>query len=391
LSYYLLQVEKMKIVLSDNGLHLRFAPLTLTRPVGNLRIGILTNDERWKQYVPNSEIFFETEAYLQNKFQGAESFDVKVNASVIPNKDVVKNVLNLKENTRLVLNGTWIAETGVEITNEVEFQGETPLILAQRWDLYQQNGKVLTADFELLTQGKVSQPLSTTNTIIGDSSLVFLEEGASIEACILNTKSGPIYVGKNAEIMEGSVVRGPLALCESAGLKLATKVYGPTTLGPHCKVGGEVNNVIFQAYSNKGHDGFLGNAVIGEWCNLGADTNSSNLKNNYSNVKAYSYETDQMENTDVQFMGLMMGDHSKCGINTMFNTATVVGVSANIYGGDFPSKKIDSFTWGGPNHRIVDFQLEKAVEAAKAMMERRNVPFTDADKEIFEYLSQNNR
>jgi len=381
----------MKIVLSDNGLHLRFAPLTLTRPVGNLRIGILTNDERWKQYVPNSEIFFETEAYLQNKFQGAESFDVKVNASVIPNKDVVKNVLNLKENTRLVLNGTWIAETGVEITNEVEFQGETPLILAQRWDLYQQNGKVLTADFELLTQGKVSQPLSTTNTIIGDSSLVFLEEGASIEACILNTKSGPIYVGKNAEIMEGSVVRGPLALCESAGLKLATKVYGPTTLGPHCKVGGEVNNVIFQAYSNKGHDGFLGNAVIGEWCNLGADTNSSNLKNNYSNVKAYSYETDQMENTDVQFMGLMMGDHSKCGINTMFNTATVVGVSANIYGGDFPSKKIDSFTWGGPNHRIVDFQLEKAVEAAKAMMERRNVPFTDADKEIFEYLSQNNR
>jgi UDP-N-acetylglucosamine diphosphorylase/glucosamine-1-phosphate N-acetyltransferase len=391
LSYYLLQVEKMKIVLSDNGLHLRFAPLTLTRPVGNLRIGILTNDDRWKQFVPNAEIFFETETYLQNKFNGTETFDLKVNAAVIPNKEVVEQSLNLKDKHRLVLNGVWIAEKGNDIKNEVEFKGEVPLILTQRWDLYQQNGKVLTADFELLTQGRKSQPLSTSNTIIGDASLVFLEEGANVEASILNTKSGPIYIGKNAEIMEGSVVRGPLSLCEFAGLKLATKVYGPTTLGPHCKVGGEVNNVIFQAYSNKGHDGFIGNAVIGEWCNLGADTNSSNLKNNYSNVKAYSYETDQMENTDVQFMGLMMGDHSKCGINTMFNTATVVGVSANIYGGDFPSKKIDSFSWGGPNHRVVDFQLEKAIEAAKAMMDRRNVSFTDADREIFEFLSQNNR
>jgi UDP-N-acetylglucosamine diphosphorylase/glucosamine-1-phosphate N-acetyltransferase len=391
LSYYLLQVEKMKIVLSDNGLHLRFAPLTLTRPVGNLRMGILTNDERWKQFVPNAEIFYETESYLQNKFQGTDKWDIKINANVIPNQELVDQIQLLKKNTRLVINGICIAEKGNAIKDEVEFNGEAPLILDQRWDLYQQNGKVLTADFELITQGRKSQALSTSNTIIGDASLVFLEEGASVEACILNTKSGPIYVGKNAEVMEGSVVRGPLALCESAGLKLGTKVYGPTTLGPHCKVGGEVNNVIFQAFSNKGHDGFIGNAVIGEWCNLGADTNSSNLKNNYSNVKAYSYETDQMENTDVQFMGLMMGDHSKCGINTMFNTATVVGVSANIYGGDFPSKKIDSFSWGGPNHRVVDFQLEKAIEAAKAMMERRNVPFTEADREIFEFLSQHNR
>jgi UDP-N-acetylglucosamine diphosphorylase/glucosamine-1-phosphate N-acetyltransferase len=381
----------MRIVLSDNGLHLRFAPLTLTRPVGNLRIGILTNDERWKQFLPNVEIFYETESYLQNKFQGTDKWDIKINANVIPNQELVDQIQSLKKNTRLVINGICIAEKGNAIKDEVEFNGEAPLILNQRWDLYQQNGKVLTADFELLTQGRKSQTLSTSNTIIGDASLVFLEEGASVEACILNTKSGPIYVGKNAEIMEGSVVRGPLALCESAGLKLGTKVYGPTTLGPHCKVGGEVNNVIFQAYSNKGHDGFIGNAVIGEWCNLGADTNSSNLKNNYSNVKAYSYETDQMENTDVQFMGLMMGDHSKCGINTMFNTATVVGVSANIYGGDFPSKKIDSFSWGGANHRVVDFQLEKAIEAAKAMMERRNVPFTEADREIFEHLSQHNR
>jgi UDP-N-acetylglucosamine diphosphorylase/glucosamine-1-phosphate N-acetyltransferase len=220
--------------------------------------------------------------------------------------------------------------------------------------------------------------------------LIFIEEGVSVEACILNTKSGPIYLGENSEIMEGSVIRGPFALCEEAQVKLATKVYGPTTVGPHCRIGGEVNNVVMQAYSNKGHDGFLGNAVIGEWCNLGADTNSSNLKNNYSNVKAYSYETGHLENTDVQFMGVIMGDHSKCGINTMFNTATVVGVSANIYGGDFPPKKIDSFTWGGSDG-FVDFDLKKAEQVAIAMMERRHVEFTEEDHKIFEYLSKNHR
>jgi UDP-N-acetylglucosamine diphosphorylase/glucosamine-1-phosphate N-acetyltransferase len=245
----------------------------------------------------------------------------------------------------------------------------------------------LKEDFDLITQGRDSQALSETNTVIGDKNLVFLEEGAQVEASILNVKEGPIYIGKNAEIMEGSVVRGALALCESAGLKLSTKVYGPTTLGPHCKVGGEVNNVVFQAYSNKGHDGFLGNSVIGEWCNLGADTNSSNLKNNYSKVSAYSYETGKIEKTDVQFMGLIMGDHSKSGINTMFNTATVVGVSANIYGADFPEKVIESFVWGGASG-FVPFKLEKAIEVAKAMMSRRHVEFTAGDLEIFTHLSK---
>ena len=381
----------MKIVLSDNGLHLRFAPLTLTRPLGNLRMGIFTNDERWKKYIPSVEIFYETEAYLQNKFAGTESFNIKVNAAIIPNKEVVEQILALNENSKLVLNGQWIADKGNQPKDEVEYQGVFPVVLQNRWDLYQQNGTVLIQDFQLITEGRVSAEISSTNTIVGDKNLIFIEEGASVEACVLNTKPGPIYIGNQAEIMEGSVVRGPLAVCEGAVLKLATKIYGPTTIGPECRVGGEVNNSIFYAYSNKGHDGFVGNAVIGEWCNLGADTNSSNLKNNYSNVKAYSYETDKMEDTNVQFMGLMMGDHSKCGINTMFNTATVVGVSTNIYGGDFPSKKIDSFSWGGPNHHTVDFKLDKAIEAAKAMMDRRNIPFTDADQEIFQFLSQNNR
>jgi UDP-N-acetylglucosamine diphosphorylase/glucosamine-1-phosphate N-acetyltransferase len=212
----------------------------------------------------------------------------------------------------------------------------------------------------LITANRISEKLSKTNTLIGNSSLLFIEPGAKVEASILNTTTGPIYIGKDAEIMEGSVVRGPLAMCEHSALKLGTKVYGASTLGPHCKVGGEINNVVMQAYSNKGHEGFLGNSVIGEWCNLGADTNTSNLKNNYGAVSTYSYETKKEEKTNVQFMGLTMGDHSKCGINTMFNTATVVGVSCNIYGGDFPAKFIPSFSWGG-SAGLVPFKFDKAV------------------------------
>lgn len=375
----------MKILLHDNDLHLRFAPLTLTRPLGNLRMGILTNDERWKCLIADCQVYFHTEKYLQTKFPATDLADLTVNAAVIPTKELAEAALKLNAGDELTYQGKWIVRKGNTVQNTVAYEGEL-VVLENRWDLFQQNGTVLKADFILLTNEKKSQPISGSNTIIGDVSQIFLEEGASVEASILNTKEGPIYIGKNAEIMEGSIVRGPLALCESAGLKLGTKVYGPTTLGPHCKVGGEVNNVIFQAYSNKGHDGFLGNSVIGEWCNLGADTNCSNLKNNYSNVSAYSYETGLMEKTTVQFMGLIMGDHSKSGINTMFNTATVVGVSANIYGAGFPEKQIDSFTWGGADG-LVSFKLDKAIEVAKAMMSRRKVEFTAGDQAIFEHLA----
>jgi UDP-N-acetylglucosamine diphosphorylase/glucosamine-1-phosphate N-acetyltransferase len=375
----------MKIILHDNQLHLRFAPLTLTRPVGNLRIGILTNDERWQKLVPNVEIFFATKEYLTSKFKTTENAHLIVNAAVIPSEEMVLEAMNLKEGEVLFKGNQWLVKNGIDASNKIEFKGNL-VILENRWDIYQLNGVVLKSDFELITKDRVSQQLSATNTVIGDKNQIFLEDGAQVEASILNVKEGPIYIGKNAEIMEGSVVRGALALCESAGLKLSTKVYGPTTLGPHCKVGGEVNNVVFQAYSNKGHDGFLGNSVIGEWCNLGADTNSSNLKNNYSKVSAYSYETEKIEPTDVQFMGLIMGDHSKSGINTMFNTATVVGVSANIYGADFPEKVVDSFVWGGASG-FVPFKLDKAIEVAKAMMSRRNVEFTAGDLEIFTHLS----
>lgn len=372
----------MNIQLHDNNKHLEFAPLTLTRPVGDLRMGILTNAERWKLWLKDAVISFETEDYLADKFP-SQSNAVNVNACMIPNIDVVEAIKKLKGNEELVVDGNWIAKIG---TGDViiKFNREKPLYINERWEIFQKNDVILKSDFELITKGRTSVQLSSTNTIIGDHQLIFLEEGAKVEASILNTTNGPIYIGKNAEIMEGSIVRGGLGMCEESALKLGTKVYGATTLGPHCKVGGEVNNVIFQAYSNKGHDGFLGNSVIGEWCNLGADTNTSNLKNNYGKVKTYSFRTQKQEQTDVQFMGLVMGDHSKSGINTMFNTATVVGVSSNLFGAEFPNKYIPSFQWG-TSGEIYNF--DKAIESANSMMERRGLQLTSAEISILKHIA----
>ena len=375
----------MKLQLHDNDLHLRFAPLTLTRPLGNLRMGIFTNDERWKLFLPDAEVSFITESYLQAKFPLSSEDGIQVNAQIIPNEDVVASICHLEADSILMYNSIWIAKTG-NAKNKIDFKGEEPIILENRWHIYQKNDTVLKADYQLITNGRVSQTLSDTNVVIGDESLIFLEKGAVVEASILNTKTGPIYIGKDAEIMEGSVVRGPLAMCEHSALKLATKVYGAVTLGPHCKVGGEVNNVVFQAYSNKGHDGFLGNALIGEWCNLGADTNTSNLKNNYGNVSTYSFETGKEEKTDIQFMGVCMGDHSKCGINTMFNTATVVGVSSNVYGSGFPDKYVPSFSWGEPS-QLVSFRFDKAIEYSNNMMNRRGLELSEAEISILKTIS----
>lgn len=379
----------MKLLLADNGLHLRLAPLTLTRPVANLRMGILTNNERWEELCPNSEIFFETEKYLETKFPSTNEYTWRINGAVIPTEELVAVAQELEEGDILMEGDEWILEVGKNPSNKIKYVGEPLVILKNRWDLFQRNGEVLPLDFAFLTEGRESCGISKSNTIIGELDQLFIEEGVKIEGCILNTSTGPIYLGENSEVMEGSVIRGPFALGEEGCVKLATKIYGPTTIGPHCRVGGEVNNVVFQSYSNKGHDGFLGNAVLGEWCNLGADTNSSNLKNNYSTVKAYSYESNKLENTDITFMGLVMGDHSKCGINTMFNTASVVGVSANIYGAGFPDKLIKSFTWGGADG-TVPFDLTKAIQVAEAMMERRHVAFTEGDRIIFEFLKTSN-
>ena len=376
----------MKINLDDNKLHLRFAPLTLTRPLGNLRMGILCNNERWKMYIPEAEIGFTTENYLQEKFIQLNNA-IQVNASVIPNEDVAAAVFNLEDNSTLLIDKQWIAKRGSG-KNKIQFKGETPIILKERWDLFLFNEEVLKKDFDLLSTARKSKKLSKTNTLIGDEKLLFLEEGAKLEGAILNTTTGPIYIGKDSEVMEGTLIRGPFALCEKSVVKLGTKVYGATTIGPYCKVGGEISNVIFQSFSNKGHDGFLGNSVIGEWCNLGAGTNSSNLKNNYGEISTYSYEKDTELKTKQQFMGVFMGDHSKCAINTIFNTASVVGVSVNVVSSDFPPKKIPSFSWG-TNEGFVVFDFKKAIEAANNMMERRSLVLSDEELKILQYISKN--
>jgi len=372
----------LRINLNDNGQHLRFAPLTLTRPIGCLRMGIFTNEERWKILNPSSTIGFTTQQYLQKRFN-AISDAIEVNACIIPTPNLLKELLELEIDTMLMQDNTWIATKGTG-ERKKKYTFESPIKINERWDLYLKNQEVLYQDYKLITQNRISKKLSDSNRLIGPSELLFIEEGAIVEGSIINTNTGPVYIGKHAEVMEGTLIRGGLALCEHATLKLGTKVYGATTIGPHCKVGGEVNNVLFQSYSNKGHDGFLGNSIIGEWCNLGADTNTSNLKNNYGNVSAYCYESSKENETDIQFMGLMMGDHSKCGINTMFNTATVVGVSCNIFGGDFPAKYIPSFSWGGKN--LVPFKFEKAIEYANNMMIRRGLELTTEEVEILRFV-----
>ncbi len=375
----------MNIILHDNGLHLRFAPLTLTRPVGDLRWGIMTNAERWESWIPEATISFQTEEYLSKKFPRIDGeHTVEVNAAIIPTEVVAAAVVLLEDNQVLVSSDTWIARRG-KATEQIRFTDEHPIELIQRWDLFQRNDEVLVADYFLLTGGMESEPLSETNLVIGDPSLIFLEEGAVVEGATLNTTGGPIYIGENAEVMEGSLIRGPFALCENAGVKMGSKIYGATTIGPYCKVGGEISNCVFQAYSNKGHDGFLGNSVIGEWCNFGADSNTSNLKNNYSLIRSWSYEESNEVETGLQFMGVCMGDHSKCAINTMFNTATVVGVSSNIFGGGFPKKFIPSFSWGG-SEGFEKFDLKRAKDAANAMMKRRDLELSEGDHQIFDHL-----
>lgn len=371
----------MNIQLDDCGKHLNFAPLSLTRPIGNLRIGVFTNDERWKRFLPEAEIGYITESYLSAKYPAVDG--MAVNGSVIPNSDFVGAIMELDDNAGLYDGERWLAGNR-DPEKKMLYFGRPVVILESRWDIYENNDEVLKADFELITKGEMMRQLSSTNMVIGDANRVFIEEGAIVEASILNTNDGPIYIGRDAQIMEGSVLRGPIALCHNATVKMGAKIYGATTIGPHCKVGGEVNNVIFQGYSNKGHDGFLGNSLIGEWCNIGADSNSSNLKNDYGYVKAYDYNAKTIVPTDVQFMGLTMGDHSKCAINTMFNTGTVVGVSCNIFGAEFPPKHVNSFSWGIEGDT---FEFDRAIKSANNMMERRGMELSTDEIAILKHIA----
>lgn len=381
----------MNYILFDGPARNALLPFTFTRPVADIRLGILTVREKWEMRLGSTTTTI-TEDYLSEKFPMVEMEEnVMINASFLPNAVLVEMVSNLTTNQAIFKGENVIAFYTDENQEEVDFDtyeiinydGDC-LRLEHTWDIFSKNDTAIQEDFELLTEDRKSQPIpKSVNTIAKEN--IFIEEGAKLEFVTLNASSGPIYIGKNAEIMEGSVIRGPFALCESGKVKLATKVYGATTVGPHSVIGGEVNNSVIFGYSNKGHDGFLGNSVLGEWCNIGADSNNSNLKNNYEEVKLWSYETKSFEKTGLQFCGLMMGDHSKCGINTMFNTGTVVGVSANIFGSGFPRNFVPSFSWGGASG-FTTYLTKKAFETARLVMMRRNVVFDDIDKKILEYV-----
>lgn len=382
----------MQLVFSDAQFWQDFLPLTFTRPVAEMRCGILTFAERWQKLLDTQEISFITEDFLQEKFKHPhpkESLFIVPN--FLPTKSVLDQIKNLKLGDALVYeNELLVAKVNMEdfSLNQIEKMTdihEELLFFRQPTDLFAFNEKAIDFDYELLTKGKVSQELSKTNGFLGNIDNLFIEEGASVEFSTLNTKSGKIYIGKNAEVMEGCHLRGPIALCEESKFNLGAKVYGATTIGPHSKVGGEVNNIVIFGYSNKGHDGFVGNSVIGEWCNLGADTNSSNLKNNYATVKLWNYRSKRFLDTGLQFAGLIMGDHSKTAINTQLNTGTIVGVAANIFKIGFPPNLVENFSWGGMKGDE-KFKLEKAYEVAEKAMARRKVPFTDAERNILKYI-----
>jgi UDP-N-acetylglucosamine diphosphorylase/glucosamine-1-phosphate N-acetyltransferase len=392
------------IILFDPDTRDQLLPLTYTRPVGELRVGITTISEKWAAQF-GGKISYITQNYLSEKYPIEISDDnFVINGSVLPNAKLCKLINELNNNEAFQKDGELIAarldrlqfhnlmeDNDIEELVGFELQ-ETPFdTINYAWDIFSLNNKAIRDDFNFLTQGRVSAPLSKTNKIVGDESLIFLEEGATVECAILNTQKGPIYIGKNAEIMEGCIIRGPLAMCEHSLLKMGAKIYGATTLGPYCKVGGEVNNAVLFGYSSKAHEGYLGNSVIGEWCNLGADTNTSNLKNTYEEIKLWDYTRNSFGRTGLQFLGLIMGDHSKCGINTMFNTGTVVGVSANVFGAGFPRNFIPSFTWGGPQG-YETYDIKKALFTMERVLARRNMELSENDhailKHIYEYSSQ---
>lgn len=380
----------MNVIFFENNRE-KLLPLVFAKPIAKLRIGITTIEEKWMDLIsiPENKVSYLTADYLSKKFTlNVTKENLFINGSFLPTSELVAFIKNeLQLNEALICNDEIVvAKTSLEIFNNESFENLIDITdfyltsISTVTDIFTKNHEAIEQDFERLTKDKKSAKANETNTIIGDK--VFIEDGATINGAILNSNYGAIYIGKDAEVMEGSLIRGPFALCENAALKMGAKIYGATTIGPHSKVGGEVNNSVIQGYSNKGHDGFLGNSAIGEWCNLGADTNNSNLKNNYGEVKLWNYTSKKLEGTGLQFCGLIMGDHSKCGINTMFNTGTVTGFSANIYGGGFQDKFIPSFSWGG-NGESTTYQLEKAIETAKKVMERRGVFLTEEDESIF--------
>lgn len=390
----------MNVVLIDTYIWDELLPLTFTRPVAEIRIGILTIREKWERWLKKS-VSYSTKSHLTKKYPlKLDSTNLFINSALLPDEKIIDTLLRLKEGETYFFDDIFIAallnyeqsilfiENQI-IPNKVQLN-EKPFLIEHFCQIFSENGRELEKDYVLLTKNRVSNQLSETNIVIGNRDLIFVEKNAIVEASILNTTTGPIYIGENAEIMEGCMIRGPFAICEHATLKMGAKIYGPTTIGPYSKVGGEVNNSVFFGYSNKAHDGFLGNSVIGEWCNLGADTNNSNLKNNYLKVKMWNYPKQKFVDTGLQFAGLIMGDHSKCGINTMFNTGTVVGVACNLFGDGYHRNFVPSFSWGGPQGYTF-YQFDKAIETAKIVLQRRNLTLSQIDIDILNWVYENTK
>lgn len=381
----------MNYILFDGSVRNQLLPFTFTRPVADIRVGILTLREKWELLLGSTTTTV-TEDYLSEKWPMVElEKNVLINASFIPSENLLNIIKGLQENQALFYEDepiAFFAEKDQEIDfttfDVIQYNYKDVLRIEHTWDIFSKNHEAITRDFEMITKGRTSQPIPKT-TVAFYPENIFIEKGAVLPLCSLNAKEGPIYIGKNAEIMEGAMIRGPFALCENATIKMGAKIYTGTTVGPYCKVGGEVNNSVFFSYANKGHDGFVGNSVIGEWCNIGADTNTSNLKNNYAEVRLWDYESEGFAKTGLQFCGLMMGDHSKCGINTMFNTGTVVGVSCNIFGSGFPRNFIPSFSWGG-SAGVSTYKTLKAFETATIVMSRRNIEFDALEASILEHV-----
>ncbi len=373
-------------------------PFTFTRPVAKIRVGIFTITEKWEASLGTKASYI-TQPYLSNLFPLQVAKDnILINGALCPTPALVKAIKNLSGEQALVsgkhLLAICLKQDAVsaftdsvlhEAIEKIEY-AEPVTLLNDLWDIFALNGHELRADFEVLTQGRTSAPVGDPHTIVYAPENIFIEEGVKIRAAVLNAEDGPIYIGKNAQIQEGSLIKGPFSLGESSVINMGSKIRGDTTIGPFCKVGGEVSNSVIFGYSNKGHEGFIGNTVIGEWCNLGADTNTSNLKNNYANVKLWNYPKMGFKDTGKQFCGLMMGDHSKSGINTMFNTGTVVGVGANIFGAGFPRNFIPSFSWGGPGTGFETYRLDKLIEVEEKVMARRNVTLSEEHKAMLQHI-----
>lgn len=383
----------MGIILFDGAERQTLLPLTFTRPVADLRTGILTIAEKWQKRF-NQPASFLTQDYLQHKFPlQIDGQNLLINGSVCPDEALLEAIDNLQEGEALKQNNFLIAAkvAGSDVKNfhflNASFKGInfpsgfTKIVYPE--DIFSKNDKELRKDFDLLIKGKTSATISSSNIILGNQ--FFAEEGAVAECATFNTRLGPVYLGANSEVFEGANIRGSFALGECSQVKMGAKIYGGTTIGPHCTVGGEIKNSVVWGYSSKGHEGYLGNSVLGQWCNIGADSNNSNLKNTYGDVKLWDYATQKLRNTNLQFCGLIMADHAKCGINTMFNTGTVVGVGCNIFGAGYPPKFVPDFSWGGIGHTEI-YAIKKALETEEKVFQRKNKSFDKTEAEILKHI-----